>query len=194
MTPAFIATHKFDQSDGERWANYFEWAKIPRLSDLVSLDGSLSGSILPDLTENDWPHIDYDFPTYGFFRELSYLINRTKGISRRNVLGVLKNPDSHIQSPPFTEPFIFAGYDLIEDATSISAMTNCGGFPEVFDSHELNHHGLLDSFQRAAEIQIRLKEQYSEEPHADCELYAIWRLNETEQGAAANPYPLRGQG
>jgi hypothetical protein len=71
---------------------------------------------------------------------------------------------------------VFVGYDLIEEQTQISALTNCGGFPETFCNDELNQYGLVTSFTRALEIQRLLPECNPEEHHARCEMYAIWRL------------------
>lgn len=72
----------------------------------------------------------------------------------------------------------FIGCDLIEEMTQISALTNCGGFPETFSNEELNNRGLIDSFARAKEIQRLLAQNNPDEPHANCELYALWRLRE----------------
>jgi len=70
------------------------------------------------------------------------------------------------------------GYDLVEDATQISALTNCGGFPQTFSNTELNAYGLITDFSRASEIRKRLPEHNPGDHHARCELYAIWRLVE----------------
>ena len=72
------------------------------------------------------------------------------------------------------------GYDLIDDQTQVSALTNCGGFPDVFRNDELNRFGLIDEFNRAREVKTQLAERYPEEAHAKCEMYAIWRLNESK--------------
>ena len=78
------------------------------------------------------------------------------------------------------------GYDLIEEQTQISALTNCGGFPDVFRNDELNSVGLIENFDRGSEVQRLLARRHPEEPHAQCELYAVWRLNETEPIASAD--------
>jgi hypothetical protein len=66
----------------------------------------------------------------------------------------------------------------ITEHTQISALTNCGGFPDVFQNHELNRFGLIEDFDRVSEIRRQLAEHHPEEPHANCELYAVWRLEE----------------
>jgi hypothetical protein len=78
--------------------------------------------------------------------------------------------------------FRFLGCDLIEERTQISALSNCGGFPDVFGNDELNRCGLIDSFERAYEVRRLLAERHPEEAHAQCEMYTIWRLNGSDPG------------
>jgi hypothetical protein len=70
--------------------------------------------------------------------------------------------------------FEFLGYDLV-DVGDASALTNCGGFPEVFANRELSSKGLLTSHARAIEVQGRLRTMYPDEPHADCHVWAVLR-------------------
>lgn len=176
MTPLFIATERFDPSDGDRWSTYVESAKIPNLVEVVSLDHMLCGHLICDLQDDDWKHIVNDDFRLDYFYHLDYLLARAAGMTRRNVLGLYRNPGTHIDVAPAAGPFVFMGYDLIEDQTQISAMTNCGGFPEVFSNDELNQSGLLPTFPRAREVRKLLSEVYPQEPHAKCEMYAVWRL------------------
>jgi hypothetical protein len=178
MTPLFIATETFGPSDGAKWRNYIEWAKIPHLMELVSLDGVLCRRLVCDLKDQDWKHIVNEDFRLGYFYDLDYLMKRVAGVAKRNILGLYRNPGAHIFNAPATD-FVFLGYDLIEDQTQISALTNCGGFPASFSNDELNRYGLVQEFDRAKEIGKTLVEQNPEDPHADCELYAIWRLVET---------------
>lgn len=48
--------------------------------------------------------------------------------------------------------------------------------PEAFSNEELNAVGLLSIFDRAVEVQERLHELFPDEPHADCDLWAIFRM------------------
>jgi hypothetical protein len=176
--PLFIATERFDPTDGEKWRKYFEWARIPALKEVVSLDCSLCAHLVKDFTDEDWNHIvNADFQL-DYFYHLDYLLNRVSGRPRRNILGLYRNPGVHITKAPTTGNFSFAGYDLIEEQTQISALTNCGGFPDVFSNEELNPSGLTAQFERAIEVKKLLAEKHPKEPHAQCEMYAIWRLNE----------------
>ena len=175
--PLFIATERFDPTD-EAWQKYFEWAKIPALAEVVSLDGSLCNPVIGELLDEDWSHIvNADFQ-HRYFRHLDYLLNRVQAVKRRNILGLYQNPNTHFAKAPAAGDFRFMGYDLIEEQTHISALANCGGFPDVFSNKELNSFGLISQFERASEVKKLLAEKHPQEPHAQCEMYAIWRLIE----------------
>lgn len=175
----FIATERFDPSDGEKWRKYFDWAKIPALKELVSLDTCLCHHLIKNkLEDEDWKHIVNEDFRLDYFTDLDYLLQRIKNQKRRNVLGLYRNPDKHISVAPLNRNFDFVGYDLIEEMTQISALTNCGGFPDEFSNDELNSFGLISKFERANEVRRLLAEKHPKEPHANCEMYAIWRLNE----------------
>jgi hypothetical protein len=180
-TPLFIASQQFGPADEERWLQYFDWAKIPNLLEIVSLDGILCPHVITEFTEEDWRHLVCEDFRLDYFYDLDYLMQRVRDVSRRNILGIYRNPDAHISTPPAPGDFGFLGYDLIEEQTQISALTNCGGFPNAFQNDELNQFGLVESFERGKRIGRLLTEHYPNEPHAKCELYAIWRLRELQQ-------------
>jgi hypothetical protein len=179
--PIFIATERFDPSDGEKWPEYYEWAKIPGLVEVVSLDLMLCKRLIKEFCAEDWEHIVIEDFRVAYFYDLGYLKRRIQGVPRRNVLGLYRNPKAHIAVAPAQSDFIFVGYDLIEEQTQISALTNCGGFPDVFSNDELNQCGLIESFERASEVRRLLAESHPEEPHAKCEMYALWRLIEVDR-------------
>jgi len=83
----------------------------------------------------------------------------------------LTQPDA----PAFAD-FRFLGYDLVDRESSISALTNCGGFPDAFANSELSNAGLLTDLRRAVEVQRTLRALHPEERHADCHVWAIFRL------------------
>ena len=176
MQPLFIATQKFDPSDGEKWRSYVGWANLPQLVEVVSLDGILCPRLVGELTDEDWLHNVQENYLLNYFYDLDYLLRRVADVSRRNILGFYRNPDHHTEVPPAAGPFFFVGYDLVEQGGEISALTNCGGFPETFSNDDLNSCGLLSDFARAIEVRRLLIANNPGEPHANCDLYAIWRL------------------
>ncbi|HEX5243406.1 MAG TPA: hypothetical protein VFW23_09125 [Tepidisphaeraceae bacterium] len=177
LTPLFCARQPLDSSDEVRWRDYVNWAKIPNLAEVVSLDTVLCPTVLPELSDEDWRHNVHEDFRLNYFYDLHYLIGRTSEIKRKNVLGLYRNPPRHIPEPPAPAAFDFIGYDLIEEATQISALTNCGGFPESFSNDELSAQGLISQYSRAIEVQQSLRRLNPSEHHAHCELYAIWRLS-----------------
>jgi len=180
ITPLFIATERFDSSDGDKWHGYCRWANIQGLVEIVNLDCLLCRHIVKEFQDEDWNHIVCEDFRLDYFYDFEYLKQRVQAVSRKNILGLYRNPKTHIVAAPGPGNFSFIGYDLIEEQTQISALTNCGGFPDVFRNEELNAFGLIDNFDRASEVRRLLAERHPNEPHAQCELYAIWRLCETE--------------
>ena len=71
--------------------------------------------------------------------------------------------------------FMFCGYDLVEDGTSISAITNCGGEFTSIPYDKLTEFGLLPTYKDAVLAQLALVEEAPEEHHAYCMIYEIWR-------------------
>jgi hypothetical protein len=175
--PLFIAKTPFGPAEGEAWLNYCQWAKIPGLTEVVSLDSSLCPRVIKEIADEDWSHIVNEDFRLDYFYDLDYLLERVAKVARKNILGVYRNPNRHIDIPPAPGDFTFVGYDLIEEQTTISALTNCGGFPDSFSNDELNLFGLISGFDRATKIRQDLKARHPNEPHAQCELYALWRMN-----------------
>jgi hypothetical protein len=185
-TPLFIATECFDPADGEKWRRYFQWAKIPALREVVSLDALLCGRIIKELQHEDWQHIVCEDFRLDYFIHLDYLKGRIQNVRRRNVLGLYRSAETHITVAPAAGDFCFVGYDLIDEQTQISALTNCGGFPDVFRNDELNRFGLIDDYGRALDVRRSLAERHPGESHTRCEMYALWRLKESEPDRTAN--------
>jgi hypothetical protein len=174
MTPWFIATEHFGPDNGERWRRYIEWSGLKQLTELVSLDAMLCPSILNDIQNDYWPHIVNEDNMLAYFTDFEFLKNELTAFKDFNLLCVVRNPPCHLNTSP-VDAFDFVGYDLVEAQTRVSALTNCGGFPEVFSNSELSHCGLLTDFARASEVKGGLRAQFPGEPHADCDLWAIYR-------------------
>jgi hypothetical protein len=176
MTPWFIATQRFTPED-KSWKKYVEWSGLTQLKELVSLDSSLCPTILPKTKAEYWPHIvNKDF-MLDFFLDFDFFIEQIKNVERKNVLCVFRNPQQ-IPTAPSAANFKFVGYDLLEVNGGISALTNCGGFPDVFANTELSEFGLLPELDRAREVQMLLRSLHPNDPHANCDLWAIFRAVE----------------
>jgi len=177
MVPWFIATEPFTPAAGQVWDRYVAWSGLTQLKEVVSLDGILCPTVLRETKDDDWPHIVNEGFALHFFVDFDFLMNQLTGIERRNLLCVFRNPQRHPQAPSFAD-FRFLGYDLVDRECTISALTNCGGFPDVFANSELSPVGLLPDFARAIEAQRKLRSLHSEEPHANCNVWALFRLME----------------
>jgi hypothetical protein len=175
VDPYFTARRRFD-SVSEGWEKYLEFSKIPQLIEVVGLDCTLCPQVLEEFDEEDLEFLSEHYE-YGTFSDLDHLLARLDRTEKCNVLAVIRDPIEHLDR--LMEPgFNFAGYELLEEQTSISALTNCGGFPKAFSNDELNEVGLVANFARAREVQRALAKNYPNEPHAQTTLYALWRLDE----------------
>ena len=175
MGPLYIATETFDPSWGTRWSNYIIWSGLTHLTEVVSLDSMLCPPILKEIEDDYWPHIVNEDSMVNYFIDFGFLRERVVHVQQKNVLCVFRNPESAPSLPPGHEAFTFLGYDLVDVEGSASALTNCGGFPDVFSNNELSNVGLLTSLSRAKEVQGLLCSRYPEEHHADCHLWAVFR-------------------
>jgi hypothetical protein len=175
MQPWFIATDTFSSRDGEAWEKYVSWSGLTQLDEVVSLDSMLCPSVLPDIKDHYWPHIVNEDFMLGFFVDLEFLLAEIADVPRRNLLCAYRNPLDSPPPPAAPVAFEFLGYDVVDVHGEVSALTNCGGFPDVFSNSELSRKGLLTSFSRAREVQAELRRRYPDEPHADCHLWAIFR-------------------
>ena len=175
MEPWFIATEPFNPSKGEAWTKYVAWSGLTQLNEIVSLDSMLCPTLLPDIKDDYWPHIVNEDFMLDFFVNLDFLLGQLPAVAERNLLCVYRNPSRAPGPPVVPHRFEFVGYDLVDVMAGASALTNCGGFPDVFDNAELSSKGLLTSHTRAFEVQSDLRTKYPDEPHANCHVWAIFR-------------------
>ena len=172
----YTATRKFDPSIGEEWVQYRDWAKIPQLKELISLGTTHRPQELWALIDSDWEYnIHQDF-LISFFWDVEYLCQRfAHKRAEVNILAVCLEPSFEMRGS-FNDPrFAFQGYDLLGDG-DISAISNCGGFEGAFQTRDISEVGLFDTYAFARKVQKRLRHQYPTEPHADCEVWAIWKM------------------
>jgi hypothetical protein len=175
MQPWFVATETFTPRR-EGWEKYVAWSGMRHLEEVVSLDPMLCPTLLPDIKSGYWPHIVNEDFMVNFFIDLDFLLEQVSGMpDDRNLLCVYRNPASPPPPPGGSMEFEFLGYDLIDVQGGASALTNCGGFPDVFANGELSPKGLITSHARAFEVQAGLRARYPQEHHADCHVWAIFR-------------------
>lgn len=90
--------------------------------------------------------------------------------------GDLNVPDIARQS---VKGFEFCGFDLSD--FEVSAILNCGSFTagdyfsKAFDYRKLNQFGLIPDYQTAINVRRKLMDEYPDDGHAYCAIFAIWR-------------------
>jgi hypothetical protein len=174
----FAAVEKFGPQCGESWDKYIEFSQLTQLREVVSLDDGLCPDVIKKLTDEDWKFNVAQDCVYFYFRDLDYLIKRVGHLEIVNILAVIQNPQGECKDYLRDDRFEFMGYDLIEVNGGTSTLTNCGGFDGAFRNEELSEIGLITCFERAHEVQKLLRKDYPAEPHANCDLWAIWRMKE----------------
>lgn len=174
----FVAKRRFDASAGETWRRYIAWSGLSQLREVVSLDEMLCPTVPEQLIDSDWDYnVDADYQTL-YFRSLEYLQARVADEAGLSILAVHQNPSAEDLEPAHLPGFGFAGFDVVDVCGDISALTNCGGFDDVFSKDELSDLGLLRDLGRAYEVQLGLRTAYPDEPHAQCHVWGIWRLRD----------------
>ena len=175
MSPWYIATETFTPDKGDVWTKYVDWSGLTHLDEVVSLDPMLCPTVLPELKDEYWPHVVNEDFMLSFFVDLEFLLNEISGMDELNLLCVYRDPTSPPELGAGPVGFDFLGYDLVDVQASASALTNCGGFPDIFDNTELSSKGLLTSYARAFDVQSQLRARYPDESHANCHVWAIFR-------------------
>lgn len=176
MPVVFSAVKRFDPTCGQSWRKFIEWSGLTQLREVVSLDLMLCPTVIQDLTAEDWRHnVQEDFKIT-LFHDLDYLVQRVGKQGQVSILALLQNPTQEEAHSFSDRRFVFRGFDLVELQTGISALVNCGGFDKAFANSDLSECGLLTDYAQALRVQRLLREEYPDEPHADCDLWTIWQM------------------
>lgn len=176
MPVVYTAVKRFDPGCGEAWPKFIEWSGLAQLREVVSLDLILCPTLFGELTDEDWRHnVQEDFKIT-LFLDLDHVLRRVGGDNLVSVLALMQNPTEDEVRSFDDARFAFRGFDLVELQTGISALVNCGGFDRAFAPTELSDCGLLADHARALAVQERLRAEYPDEHHADCDLWAVWQL------------------
>jgi hypothetical protein len=176
MPIVFTAVQRFDPACGDNWTNFIAWSGLTQLREVISTDITLCPTVFRELTDEDWQHnVQEDFKL-NLFHDLDYVLRKVAGDERVNVLALMQNPIAEEVCSFSDHRFVFRGFDLVELQTGISALVNCGGFDKAFSRTDLSDCGLLTDHAKTLSIQKRLREAYPDEPHANCDVWAIWQM------------------
>ena len=177
MKVAFAALETFDPSHGEPWEKYIAWSKLTHLREVVSHDSMLCPSIIEKPIDEDWGYMAYADVSPLLFSDLDYLFRRVGHIDKKfQIIATAREPEKDEIDSFSDTRFKFKGFDLVDGALGTSALTNCGGFDEVFFPSDLSECGLTEDYEKAFAVRELLLKHYSEEHHADCEVWAVWKM------------------
>ena len=93
----------------------------------------------------------------------------------QQIIAVILRPNLEPTEYMETRGFAFCGYDLVEEETLTSAITNCGGGFDSIPYEKLTEYGLLPTYKDAVLAQLALVEEAPDEPHAYCIICEVWR-------------------
>jgi hypothetical protein len=177
MPVMYSAVERFEPACGQSWRAFIDWSGLTQLREVISLDCSLCPTIFPELTDEDWRHnVQEDFKADSLFYDIEYVLGKVAGSDRANVLALMQNPTDEEVCEFRDRRFDFRGFDLMDLQMGISALLNCGGFPKAFSPADLSDCGLLTDHAKASLVQERLRAEYPDEFHADCDVWAVWLM------------------
>jgi hypothetical protein len=177
MPVIYSAMKRFDPARREDWQKFIVWSRLTQLLEVISLDEILCPFAFDEISDEDWRYnVHEDFKTH-FFHDLDYVLKKVAGNEQLNVLALMENPTENEVRTFGDSRFDFRGFDLVDHVGGISALINCGGFPKAFAPTELSNCGLLTEYENARKVQKLLRSEYPNEPHAECNMWAIWKMN-----------------
>ncbi len=169
--------NKNTTKDGFSWEDYIEFNFLAHCTEIVSLDCMLNEDlVLVDINDPktyDYLFIDGSFSTY-MYSDLEFVMQNVDAKPPYNVMACVVEPTADC-AKHVLKNFEFVGYDLMDKSYDMSALTNCGGTPEVFLPSEQNQFGLIADFEKAYDIKKRLFKNNPNEYHANCNVIALWR-------------------
>lgn len=144
-------------------------------TDLVTLDSMLCESVVARNDLDAFYRYNVVIDGYGtmFFSNMDFILNHLKCKNDFHFLAICVEPETDCATIQL-EGFDFMGYELLDKSIDVSALSNCGGFPETFSDNDLNQAGLISEYQTACNIQKNLLLNNPNEYHADTYMFAVW--------------------
>lgn len=186
MRVGFRMVERFSPEDGEKWERYVSWSGLAHLREVVGLDRSLCPSVHAVSTAEVWDHLVFAEQLSGCFDDERYALRGARlpfDARKHQLLALLREPTEEEVAAAVVPGYGFLGFELIEEATLTSALTNCGEFDGAFGPEELSECGLVPQAGRAYEIRRALVERFPDEPHADCAVWGVWRREAVPAGS-----------
>lgn len=170
-------------SGEESWEKYIKFSGLNQIEDFCSLDANLNDSVFTPKSDEDWKNCVYEDNKIDMITNIEFAKKISKDHIGSKIFGLILDP---INSST-TENTNLLGFDILDEYYSNSLLTNCDGFPDIFDNQIINRFGLLNDIEKAYEIRDKLRKEYEDDSHAGaCEVIAIYdfRNSETEEPRA----------
>jgi hypothetical protein len=180
----YTCRYKFDTSN-VGWDSYYQWANIPQLVEILSLDIHLCRDVIENLTPEDWEHnIQEDF-LITYFHDLPYLMERTREVRETtHLFAVCLEPETDARAAWSGSSFEFVGYDLLDDEATFSILTDWSGFEKALDTSILSSSGLITDYVLAESVMEKLQEFYPNVEHLNGNIWAISKYIGVDAGRA----------
>ena len=170
----YTAHRRLSKTTGGDFIQVVEWLGFHQIDELVSADTLICPNLVIELTNEDWNHNVHADNRVFWFYDLLYLAQRIHfDPAIHNILSLVKEPSEPV---PVAASFELCGYDILDSDNSISVLTNCGGFPEIFSPAIVNRYALLNYRATADDIANRLRTTYADDDHCrDCRVWSVCR-------------------
>ncbi len=154
--------------------DFKEMTGMYQVEEIVSFDYLLCSSCIHTFKDEDDHYIfrSDDFCDFDIFNNLGYLLSKVHNLEGKQVLAVIREPNQDCKPIEF-DKFKFYGYDLLEDYSRRSVLTNCCGYYDPFFVKDLSRFGLIENYEKAKLIQKWLREN---EPYIYSSLWGIFRM------------------
>lgn len=159
------------EDDIEKWHSYMNFSGLTQIEAFCSLDGMLNYSLFTPQSVEDWDNC----VKHNYMIDMITTIEYAKVVAARypgaRIFGLIIDP----QKTEMPKEGQLLGYDILDYDYAISLLTNCGGFPDLFDNSRINRFGLLDNLTETYAIRDKLRVVYADDPHASaCEVIAVF--------------------
>jgi hypothetical protein len=163
---------RFNPSTATDWQSYLEFSGFYHVTEIITIDEMLCPSVVTEITAEDWNHnVNQDF-RLDWFTDAEYLKKRVNVNPQfHNLIALLEHPHTTAIPPPHFE---HCGFDILDGEDSISVLTKCGQFPEIFSPSSVNQFSLLDSLSQAHQIAEAIRKTYPDEYH--CQNCRVWQI------------------
>jgi hypothetical protein len=162
---------KFGPENGEKWQNYLEWRGL-ELKSFDSVDGILRPDLFIPESKDDWRNCINEDYKLNLITNFDYARNILDRYEEPLIVGVdIELEDGYVPRDGFL------GFDIIDGYCDISLVTNWGTDGEDIISKHVMSNGLIEDFDSTLRLRDRLRDDFSEDAHAEaCEVWGVYRV------------------